>query len=325
MKNLFTIIVAIFAFSFNLYSQAIEKIDLNLSLPSQDWAINLKLINYEFNKSSIDPEAKTRNWEFVDNEEGYMLTAFLEPAQINSTKNKSEECREFYYNKLKSFPLIDHQTVKQYKIKEFEVLEYFYKSKNEKSRTKSFNLYLSKENIWVDIHLSKDNYKDSDSIEIAKLFNSITIENDYKEAIFDCFAFGGVYYLGRDYNMAARHYEAALKYEKIKKRLKKDYFLVLIDNLGMSYGVTGELDKAIQTFEFGLSNYPDYPMFHYNLACSYGEKNNLDKALEYLENVLKYKSNMIEGETMPNPIEDSSFKNFLNENKFLKIAAKFKQ
>ena len=84
----------------------------------------------------------------------------------------------------------------------------------------------------------------------------------------------------------------------------------------MSYGITGDLDKAKEIFEYGISKEPDYPMFYYNMACTYGEKEDMEKAIEYLKLAFDRRENMIAGEKIPNPATDSSFKRFMKNEKF---------
>jgi len=86
----------------------------------------------------------------------------------------------------------------------------------------------------------------------------------------------------------------------------------------MSYGITGDLKKAKETFEFGLSKDPKYPMFHYNMACTYAEMNDVDHAILYLKQAFEYKENMIKGEPMPDPSTDSCFQRFLKNDRFVK-------
>ena len=57
----------------------------------------------------------------------------------------------------------------------------------------------------------------------------------------------------------------------------------MVDNLGMAYGISGDLKKAKDTFEYGLSKDPKYPMFNYNMACTFAEMNDVDKAISYLQ------------------------------------------
>ena len=86
----------------------------------------------------------------------------------------------------------------------------------------------------------------------------------------------------------------------------------------MSYGISGDLKKAKETFEYGLSKDPKYPMFHYNMACTYAEMGDLDKTISYLSQAFEYKANVIKGEKMPDPWKDSSFQRFINNDKFVK-------
>jgi tetratricopeptide (TPR) repeat protein len=127
---------------------------------------------------------------------------------------------------------------------------------------------------------------------------------------------GSAYYLKHDFENAIGPYQKALDLEKEKRTLNDKVWKVLIDNLGMAYGITGDLDKAKETFEYGISKEPDYPMFYYNMACTYGEKEDMEKAIEYLKLAFDRRENMIAGEKMPNPATDSSFERFMKDEKF---------
>jgi len=128
---------------------------------------------------------------------------------------------------------------------------------------------------------------------------------------------GSAYYLKHDFKRAIPPYQKALDLEKEHPTLSKTLWKVLVDNLGISYGITGDLKKAKEVFEYGISKDSDYPMFYYNLACTYGEMKDMDKAIEYLKLAFVRKENMIEGETMPDPATDSSFERFMKSQKFL--------
>jgi len=118
---------------------------------------------------------------------------------------------------------------------------------------------------------------------------------------------GSAFYLEHDFKRAIPPYQKALDLEKEKPTLDKTLWRVLVDNLGMAYGISGDLKKAKATFEYGLSKDPKYPMFHYNMACTYGEMDDPDKAIVYLRQAFEYKENMIKGERLPDPWTDSSF------------------
>lgn len=90
---------------------------------------------------------------------------------------------------------------------------------------------------------------------------------------------GSAHYLRRDFKKAIGPYQKVLDLEKQKRTLELNLWRVLVDNLGMSYGITGDLKAAKETFAYGISEDPDYPMFYYNMASTYGEMDNMEKAM----------------------------------------------
>src|ERR1051325_7266578 len=109
------------------------------------------------------------------------------------------------------------------------------------------------------------------------------------------------YYLQQDFKHAIPPYQKALDREKDKRTLSDTLWRVLVDNLGMAYGISGDLPKAKTTFEYGLSKDSKYPLFYYNLACTYAEMNDVDKAIEFLRQAFQFKDNMNKGEAFPDP------------------------
>ena len=128
---------------------------------------------------------------------------------------------------------------------------------------------------------------------------------------------GSSFFLERDYKRAAPPYQKALDREKANRTLSETLWRVLVDNLGMSYGIPGDLKHAKEIFEYGLSKDPKYPMFHYLMACTYAEMNDVDKTIQYLKQAFEYKDNMIKGETLPDPWTDDSFQRFMKNDKFV--------
>ena len=63
---------------------------------------------------------------------------------------------------------------------------------------------------------------------------------------------GSAAYLKRDYKQAIHFYSQALELEKREPTLDKNIWRVLIDNLGMSYGISGDNKKAKEIFEYGV-------------------------------------------------------------------------
>ena len=136
---------------------------------------------------------------------------------------------------------------------------------------------------------------------------------------------GSQFYLNRDYKRAIPLYQKALDLEKQDRKLERKFWLVLVDNLAMAYGITGDIKSSQAVLEYGISIEPTYPMFHYNMACGYGELGDEDNAINSLRSAYKYKSNMIPGERLPDPMNDSSFAKFTDSEKFTKAVAEMKR
>jgi tetratricopeptide (TPR) repeat protein len=135
---------------------------------------------------------------------------------------------------------------------------------------------------------------------------------------------GSAAYLKQDYKKAIQLYSRALELEKKEPTLERDIWRVVVDNLGMSYGISGDNKKAKEVFEYGLSKDDKYPMFYYNLACAYAEMNDLDNAIVNLKRAFEYKENMIAGERIPNPATDDSFARYLKNEKFRRALEELK-
>ncbi|HRI02582.1 MAG TPA: hypothetical protein PLL77_02460 [Pyrinomonadaceae bacterium] len=127
---------------------------------------------------------------------------------------------------------------------------------------------------------------------------------------------GSQAYLNGDFKKAIPPYQKALDLEKQDRKLEKKFWIVLVDNLGISYGITGDIKNSMAVFEYGIKVEPTYPLFYYNMACGYGELSDEDNAIKYLRSAFKYKDNMIEGEAFPDPMTDSSFSKFAKSEKF---------
>jgi tetratricopeptide (TPR) repeat protein len=124
-------------------------------------------------------------------------------------------------------------------------------------------------------------------------------------------------FLQRDYKHAIPPYQKALDREKANRTLGEPIWRVMVDNLGMAYGISGDLTKAKETFEYGLSKDSKYPMFHYNMACTYAEMEDVDNTIKFLRQAFQYKDNMIKGEAFPDAWTDDSFQRFMKNDKFV--------
>lgn len=119
------------------------------------------------------------------------------------------------------------------------------------------------------------------------------------------------------YAQALAPYQKAFELEKAEPQLDRTQWRVLIENLGMAYGMTGRLKEARVTFEQGIQADPTYPMFHYNLARTFAEMKDLDRAMQSLRTAFRHRKNQNPGEKgMPDPYQDVSFQHFMKNETF---------
>ena len=125
-----------------------------------------------------------------------------------------------------------------------------------------------------------------------------------------------VFYSG-DYEMAIKVYSETLATQKDLQKTNKVLWYTIVDNLGMSYGVSGQLESSVKVYEDAILLDDEYPMFYYSLACGYAELLNIEEAIANLDKAWSHKDKMIAGETLPNPMYDSSFSKHKENEKFL--------
>ena len=135
---------------------------------------------------------------------------------------------------------------------------------------------------------------------------------------------GNAAFSKKDYKSSIEPYRKAYDLEKADRKLEKKWWFILIDNLSIAYGISGDITSSREVLEYGISKEPTYPLFYYNLADGYGEQNNEEAALKNLRLAYKYKDNILEGEHIPEPTTDSSFKFLMKNDSFRKAVAEIK-
>ena len=88
-------------------------------------------------------------------------------------------------------------------------------------------------------------------------------------------------------------YEKARELEASGSKLSSDQHRVLIDQLAMAYGISGDLKKTHALLESAIQDDPEYPLNYYNLACAYAEEGEKGKALTNLSLAYQRKEHVL--------------------------------
>jgi tetratricopeptide (TPR) repeat protein len=275
-------------------------------------------------ETSVRPDGKEVQLRAFGRPDKLDITAFLQQVRFPAS---AERCRDEWWPETKKAPF-QRDNLQETIVKdgiarvEFIVPEF----KGVKVHQKNLHAYLGAGDLCAEIHMSKVAFGPGDQKLFEDFLASVKLRPDALPSAEQSqgrdssyyFAEGSKFYLQQNYSEAENSYLKALDLNRQDHALSKDYFHVLVDNLGMSYGISGKLLQAKATFEFGLTQDREYPMFYYNLACTYGEMGKMEDALVQLRLAYKYKANMIAGETFPDPLKDDSFRHFVDKEEFVK-------
>ena len=305
------------------------KESIGVSFPGKNWEIRID--SPGFVVETEGPKSDGREYLLANNSKtGIVLSVTLEESEDGAD---SKTCPEFLRKRVDGLSELGVKDVKASEINSMAVIEYLLpKPEGIPVRQENFVLCTAKEDVYIDVHLSKAQFQPSDEslfldvlaqLHILDRAVSVASKPDREsgpKTSSDYFAEGSRYYVANDFKSAIGPYEKALSLEKQQRQLTKNYWRVLVDNLGMAYGVTGDLSRSEETFNYGISQDPNYPMFYYNLGCAAAERNDMDKAMDYLRKAFALKANSIPGEGMPDPRRDDSFQRFMSNAQFRKLA-----
>jgi len=286
-----------------------------LSLPTKDWGVVMTLPG--FVTKTVETKLDGRRYMVAENEN----TKVVVSVTLEETKSgtPASSCRQTLEEKVKHPPL-KIQDVRFSRSGDVDVMRYLVVDfKGQRINQESLFACQFYENTYIDLHVSKVNYVTADEPLFADVLTSIHIDKVQRSSMELVGQASGLY-LQHNYQGAIGPYSQALELEKANPTLEKSLWYVLVDNLGMSYGITGNLQKAKETFEYGVSKDPEYPLFYYNLACTYAEMDDANEAKDYLKKAFNHKANTLPGESMPDPRKDDSFQKLMKNKEFRELA-----
>jgi predicted Zn-dependent protease len=132
-------------------------------------------------------------------------------------------------------------------------------------------------------------------------------------------------YLGQSLFKQQKFADAIGPFEKAREleangiKLNSDQHRILLDQLVMAYGTSGNLKKVHSLLDDAIRQDPDYPLNYYNLACAFAEEGDKPKMLANLSLAFQHKDHVLKGEQMPDPRSDDSFQSYVHDADFVKL------
>jgi tetratricopeptide (TPR) repeat protein len=306
-------------------AQPPQTANLSVALPGEQWALVFDAPGYKIEKNGLEPDG--RAYLLAENATtGVILSVYLDKV---STKATIDDCKKTQSERLTQKVAYKREKAESREADGMEIVEYTIPEfQGVPVQQRNFFACIAKDDVYVDIHFSKVAFKpEQEELFKAVLASAHFLDKGAQSAqpkssdaasgtSLSYFLEGSQYYVKQDFSAAIPPYQKALDAEKQSRKLSNDYWHVLVDNLGMAYGITGDLDRAQQTFDYGISQDSTYPLFYYNLACVAAGRNDMDKTMELLKKAYSYKANTIQNEPMPDARQDDSFKAFMADKRF---------
>jgi len=158
------------------YTAEIIRQTINLTLPQLNWVLQIEAPDFILKDKEVT-ESGTKTMFFAANEKtGVVMSAFLEKA---AHKGDARECRSYYWERGKKSPTKkDDFAVSE--AGEMAILEYIVKeAEGEKINQKNLNAYLSRDDYWIDIHLSKVKFKPDEEVLFKEILNRIKFRDKF--------------------------------------------------------------------------------------------------------------------------------------------------
>jgi tetratricopeptide (TPR) repeat protein len=182
---------------------------------------------------------------------------------------------------------------------------FLYRSKGSSSPEKRLFGFNLADPLCAKIQIVKPSYQQGDEPVLKAALDAFVFEPDYTPTSTDYSTLGALLYkFMKSYASAAVYYQRAL--DTLPSDAPLQIRRVLVDQLSMSYGISGQLKHSRAVNEAAIQTDPDYPLYYYNLACADAEQGKAADAKLHLQQAFDRKANTLPGEHLPDPTKDDS-------------------
>ena len=316
MKKYLILIVLVWSVSVSAFAIGLDT--LKVSLPSLHWALQMNLPGFVLQSSDVNTKIEGRYISAYNDSLAMDVSVGIEENSLRL--NSSKALRDSSWIQLKRLFYVKQAVIPdsvRYESGNCAFADFFVSSiYGNAVNQRNIIVYLFYNNFCVTVQVIKSNYKDTDVENFNKVLSSIKLIAPYSHVSLEHFIDGVDYFNNGNYNLAAKILQMALDENKTDQLLSKDQLYWLISNLGLAYGFSKQLGKAVSTLNYGIRTDPYFPMFYYNLAGVYAMADDLTETIYYLFQAFQYKKNMAQGNEFPDPKKDELFRKYWKNEKF---------
>jgi len=158
--------------------------------------------------------------------------------------------------------------------------------------------------VCAEIHVSSVNESGAEEEKIDSIVSGFKPDMDFKPASADYFVIASLLFKNAP-REAAPYLKASLEAMPRDDSFKTAR-RVTTDQLVMALGMSGDIKGSRAVAEAAIQADPDYPINYYNLACADAEEGDASQAKNHLQQAFDRRTNVLRGETMPDPTKDDS-------------------
>jgi len=155
-------------------TQAAAPQTVSIALADRNWQLSLNAPNLKLVRDETSPDKHARQIVAIDPQQNLTVSIFFEPS---ATIGDAKVARQFYFERLKHSPILMRE-------------DKFTDGPNDSARADyvipdldqhNVNLYLAKEGVWIDVHLSmefaKPDQEQQQQAALDEIVKSVRIEN----------------------------------------------------------------------------------------------------------------------------------------------------
>jgi tetratricopeptide (TPR) repeat protein len=294
--------------------------NLYLAIPGANWSLEIDTPGFTLRQRDFSEDGTAARLTAENQSAGIILSAFLEKA---AAAGDAKQCREYYWNDAQKSPM-KKDDLRMSEAGSVALVEYIVKEyRGIQVNQKNINAYLSQHGYWVDVHLSRGDFKPDDAAKLQAIVKSIRFNDHFAPTTAEWANWGCFFMSKTNYADALRCNEKGWAQEQSHPTLSRKQRVFLLNNLIVSHGNLGNNEKAKTLSELGLRLEPEYPSFYYDLACAQAELGNKAQALESLKKTLQNKAKLFSDDELPDPKTDSSFSKYSNDPDFVKLVSEW--
>jgi hypothetical protein len=139
-----------------------------LPVPGRTWAVEIALPNFNVRHDALSADGRARKLRADIESEGYVVTVTIAPA--STPRVSSKDLRDLAAERVRAETTVRRENFKTSEYKQTPTIEYLVRDfKGQPVNQKHLNAYVSRDNVWIDIHFSKSFFRDGDE----KLFHAV--------------------------------------------------------------------------------------------------------------------------------------------------------